>query len=389
MQHVSDEERRRRVAVRHLLVPAERVEGIDEVADALVALHSSDPASVYLAAAARMTDPTRESIDQALYDDRSVVRHHAMRRTLWVMSPEVTRSAHAAFTMRIAAAERRRTATLFERDDDWVAASVERVVAAVEASDRPISTREIGALVPDLADPISVAAGKAYEGTMSPHTRAVLMAAFEGRIARGRPQGTWIGSQYAWSAHASWVDWLDDDLSESEAVADVVGRWLSRFGPGTLDDIVWWTGTTKTLIRNALAALDVVDVALDDGSTGYVLADDTGGTASVEPWVALLPGLDPTAMGWKQRRWYLPTDVASRVTDRNGNIGPTLWVDGGVVGGWVQRPDGSIVHDAPPLGTHHQSLFDAAIDRLHSFVGGSRFSVRFPAPNQRQLLATP
>jgi hypothetical protein len=389
MQRVSDEERRRRLAVRHLLVPAERVGGIDEVADALVALHSSDPASVYLACAARMVDPTLDAIERSLYDERSVVRHHAMRRTLWVMSPEVTCSAHAAFTMRIAAAERRRTATLFARDADWVAASIERVVAAVEAAGGPISTREIGALVPDLADPVTVAAGKAYQGTMSPHIRAVLMAAFEGRIARGRPQGTWIGSQYAWTAHADWVDWLDDGLAEVDAAADVVRRWLGRFGPAPLDDLVWWTGATKTLIRQALAALDVAEVALDDDSTGYVLADDTGGTASLEPWVALLPGLDPTAMGWKQRRWYLPTEVASRVTDRNGNIGPTLWVDGSVVGGWVQRPDGSIVHDAPPLGTQHQALLDTEVDRLQSFVGGSRFSVRFPAPNQRQLLAMP
>ena len=387
MQRVSNEERRRRLAARHLLVPTTRVERVDQVADALVALHSSDPASVYLSAAMRMVDPSLDGVDNALYGERSVVRHHAMRRTLWVMTPEVARLVHAAFTLRIAAAERRRTAALFERDADWVAESIERVVDAVEAADRPISTREVGALVPDLADPIIVGAGKPYEGTVAPHTRATLMAAFEGRIARVRPQGTWIGSQYAWLAHARWVDWLDEELPEMEAATDVVRRWLGRFGPAGLDDIVWWTGATKTLIRKALSAIEPIEVALDDGSTGYVLADDLDETRPTEPWVALLPGLDPTAMGWKRRSWYLPDDVAARVTDRNGNIGPTLWIDGTVVGGWVQRRDGSIVHDGGTLDAHHQTLLDAEIARLQMFVGDSRFTVRFPAPNQKRLLA--
>ena len=61
----------------------------------------------------------------------------------------------------------------------------------------------------------------------------------------------------------------------------------------------------------------------------------------VEPWVALLPGLDPTTMGWKERDWYLP-DAGADTFDRMGNAGPTVWVDGRVVGGWAQAADGEI-----------------------------------------------
>ena len=99
-----------------------------------------------------------------------------------------------------------------------------------------------------------------------------------------------------------------------------------------------------------------------------------------------LPGLDPTAMGWKGRDWCLAPDMARCVTDRNGNIGPTVWADGQVVGGWVQRPDGSIAHDVMGLSPQHESLLAAEIDRVREFVGETRFSVRFPAPNQRELL---
>ena len=74
-----------------------------------------------------------------------------------------------------------------------------------------------------------------------------------------------------------------------------------------------------------------VEVELDDG-VGFVLPDDLDPVDPPEPWVALLPGLDPTTMGWKQRGWYLDPEVGAAVFDRNGNGGPTVWVDGRIVG---------------------------------------------------------
>lgn len=392
MEHITDDERRRRLATRHALAPARRVEAVVDAIESVVALHSSDPTSVFLSAAARMRSATPAEIDHALYDARVAVRHHAMRRTIWVMTPDVAQSAHAGFTRKIAAVERRRTSTLFGEDEAWVADGIERVVSAVEAAGGPISAREIGRGLPDLADRRVVNPGKPYEGTMAPHTRLLLCAAFEGRIARGRPAGTWIGSQYAWRTSDAWhrVDWAEPD--ELTGATDVIGRYLDRFGPATLDDVVWWTGSTKTLVRRAIERLEPVEVGLEDGSIGYALPDDTdepdddGCRDEPAPWVALLPGLDPTAMGWKQRAWYLSAEIAARVTDRNGNIGPTVWADGRVVGGWVQRPDGSIAHDAVGLAPVHGELLAAEIERLQAFVGDTRFSVRFPAPNQRDLL---
>jgi hypothetical protein len=382
-----DELRRRRLAVRHAVAAPHRVADLRAAIEAVVALHSSDPTSVVLSAAARLRSPTVATIEASLYDDRVAVRHHAMRRTIWVMTPEVAQAAHAGFTRKIAAAERRRTAVIFGEDEAWVADGIERVVDTVRSAGRPVGAREVGAAHPDLAVPRVVNPGKPYEGTMTAHTRLLLCAAFEGRVARGRPAGTWIGSQYVWLPSEAWhgIDWTVPD--ELTGATEVVRRYLDRFGPATVDDIVWWTGATRTLVRTALERLASVEVALDDGSTGHVL--DDAGPLETEPleWVALLPGLDPTAMGWKRRAWYLPPGVAARVTDRNGNIGPTVWADGQVVGGWVQRADGSIAHDADGLTPAGRDLLDAEIERLQQFLGDTRFSVRFPAPNQRDLLA--
>ena len=85
------------------------------------------------------------------------------------------------------------------------------------------------------------------------------------------------------------------------------------------------------------------DVArdLDDGTTGHVLPGDLEATPPSEPVAALLPGLDPTTMGWKARAWYLG-EHGPRLFDRNGNAGPTIWWDGRIVGGWASMPDGVI-----------------------------------------------
>ena len=83
-----------------------------------------------------MQSPTVEAITRGLYDERVAVRHHAMRRTLWVMTPDVAQAAHAGFARKIAVAERRRTAVIFGEDATWVADGIERVVDAVRAAER-------------------------------------------------------------------------------------------------------------------------------------------------------------------------------------------------------------------------------------------------------------
>ena len=101
MQTFTVEQRRARLAQRHRLLPDERTDEVAAIADSLVALHSSDPVTVFLSAMARMRQPSIAAVERALYTDRSVVRHHAMRRTLWVATPDVVRLMHASATLKL------------------------------------------------------------------------------------------------------------------------------------------------------------------------------------------------------------------------------------------------------------------------------------------------
>jgi hypothetical protein len=102
---IENEERRARLAERHLLLARTRTDNLPQLADGLVTLHSSDPVTVFLSAMARMVHPSIEAVEQALYTDRSLIRHHGMRRTLWVGTPHVVRLMHAAATRDLLATE--------------------------------------------------------------------------------------------------------------------------------------------------------------------------------------------------------------------------------------------------------------------------------------------
>ncbi len=109
----------------------------------------------------------------------------------------------------------------------------------------------------------------------------------------------------------------------------------ARVRPRPVTDLKWWTGWNAGDVKKALALLDVTEVDLG-GNTGIVLSDDLEPAPEPEPWAALLPALDATPMGWQERGWFLGGHGLT-LFDRNGNIGPSIWWDGRVVGGWAQR----------------------------------------------------
>ena len=108
MRKVDAAERRARLARRHSLAPGHRASDVVKAARSMVALHGTDPASVYLSAWARVDDMTVADMERALYVDRSLVKHLAMRRTLFVFPRESLEFAQAGASNRVADLERRR-----------------------------------------------------------------------------------------------------------------------------------------------------------------------------------------------------------------------------------------------------------------------------------------
>jgi hypothetical protein len=297
---------------------------------------------------------------------------------------------HAAATRRLVGPEHRRTAKLLaengvEDPDAWLADARQQVLDALHEHG-PLTARSLGTKVPALTRKIVMAPGKKWSASVSAHTRVLLNLGFEGQIVRTRPTGTWINGAYTYAAMDAWLDGGLADLTEREAAEGLAARWLRAFGPATAADLQWWTGWTVATTKAALADSGAVEV-LVDGGPAFVAPGDEEPVPPGEPWVALLPGLDPTTMGWKQRGWYLP-DACAGTFDRMGNAGPTVWVDGQVVGGWVQAPDGEVrTRLLVDVGAERRAEVEARAADLAALLGDTRFTVRFPSPLSTALLA--
>lgn len=359
MRSVSADQHRARLARRHHLAPSCRVEGALAVARELLGLHGSEAPTAFLSAWARTRSMTVADLQQAMYDDRTLVKQLAMRRTLFVVPRESLDVVQGAVGDRTAAAERRSLARAVQRaglaEDGarWFDEAAAAVLAAL-ADGREATSAQLRAEIPVLQVTLPYGQGTAWPGRapVAPNVLNALAAA--GQVARAHNLGTWTVSRPTWTSMRSWIGRDLEPLPEAEAMAVLVGRWLRAFGPGTERDLRWWFGSTLGRVRAALAELGAVPVAVDAG-TGYLLPDDLEPVPPVEPWAALLPALDVTTMGWADRDWYLGAH-RRLLFDGNGNAGPTAWWEGRVVGGWHQVPSGEVVldllEDVDPAGLH-------------------------------------
>ena len=391
MRKFTADDRRARLAVRHHLVPSTKQSDVAIVARTFLGLHATDPATVFLSAAARMKRPTIEGIERSLYDDRSVLRMLAMRRTMFAVPSDLVPIVHSAASQAVAANERKRLlswidAAGFTKDSARWLRTVSRTVVRHVESRGETTTAEVVDAVPELQRKIVLGPRTNWELEQSVGPRVLLLLAAEGQLARSRPRGSWISTQHRWAPMRAWVTEELGSVAVADARAELVTRWLRAFGPATVADLKWWTGWTLGAVRTALTASAAVEVDLD-GTTGVALPDDLEAAKAPRPWVALLPALDVTVMGWQERSWFLG-DHAPKLFDRSGNAGPTVWSNGRVVGGWAQRKSGEIVFSLfDDVGGTARSAIAREASRLETWLGSRRFTPRFRTPLERELTA--
>lgn len=393
MKSVSTAERRRRLQRRHALTTADAAGSPHQAARRVLVLHASDPATVYLSVLARCPDTTLEYIAAALYEDRSLVRMMAMRRTLFVVPSELVAEVHHSSALPVAERLRRgivKDLGTLPTDpavdgvvDDWLADVEQATVDALRV--REVATAaQLSADVPRLRTAILPVTDKKWDVRRNVTSRVLTLLGAEGRMVRGAPRGDWTSRAHTWEPADRWWPGGIPELAAAEACRILAARWLHAFGPATVADLQWWTGWSLTTTRAALAGLETVDVDLD-GETGIVLADDLDETAPAEPVAALLPGLDPTPMGWKQRDWYLGGH-RKPLFDTNGNIGPTIWWDGRIVGGWAVAADGTVrtrLLENP--GREASAAVQEAAHRLEPRLEGAVVVPSFRTPLEREL----
>ncbi len=139
MRHIGDDERLARLATRHAIAPWARVADPVAATRAVVALHSTEPATVYLSLAARVDGLTVADVDRALFDERTLVKQLAMRRTLFTFPRDLLPAVWASASTRVADQAATRLAKELEQSGvtkdgkGWILASSASVLELLSA----------------------------------------------------------------------------------------------------------------------------------------------------------------------------------------------------------------------------------------------------------------
>ena len=209
MRTISVWQRRRAVARRHHL--GGTAETPLQVTRALLALHATDPASVYLSVLARSSGSALTDVSAAMYDQRSLVRWMAMRRTLFLFDRADVPMVQAAVSTPLAATLRRRLISLLERngteppiDGDagpWLASLETRAERALQARGTATGA-QLSADEPALRTSISPRAPSDRPQNVTSALLTVMSA--QGRLVRGTATGPWTSRHHRWEPVQRW-----------------------------------------------------------------------------------------------------------------------------------------------------------------------------------------
>lgn len=386
-RHVDDAERRARLGIRHALAAGHHAGGVEDAARAVVLLHGTEPASVHVSAWARTDVLDRAEVDAAFFDRRTLVRQLCLRGTLFGLPRDLLAPVVGSVGRRVAERTRRDLENGAARAGSgngaaWVAAARAAVLETVSAAGQDgLNAAEIRERTPAASGSYRQGEGTRWASTVSLAPRVIGLLGVEGLLMRCGNDGDWRANRWRWTSAARWLGAPVAAVDASDGYRELVRRWLTAYGPGTVTDAAWWLGATKQAVRTAFAELGAVAVSLDGvAEPGWLLPDDVAPVAAPEPWVALLPLLDPTIMGWRERG-FLQGPHGPQLYDSVGNAGTTAWVGGRVVGVWVQDAAGAVevrLLEPVPAGPRRALTYAAA--RMTAWLDGQRVFSVYPSP---------
>jgi hypothetical protein len=162
----------------------------------------------------------------------------------------------------------------------------------------------------------------------------------QGLIIRGMPKGGWRSNIHTYYPFKTYFPGIDlKSVEHSKAKRRVVEKYISSFGPVSVNDISWWTGFPKRDVKRIIDSLEkkLVHVEIEGlEKESILLSSDLEliGTNKEINLVNFLPSLDPYIMGYKDRERYLDKERYYNVFDRSGNATNTILFNGRVIGIW-------------------------------------------------------
>jgi hypothetical protein len=282
----------------------------------VVALQAQEPASPYIALWNRVAGFDPVDLDQA-FADHAVVKASLLRITLHAVEAGDYPAFHEAMQRTLRAArlnDRRFTSTGLTSDD-------------------------ADTLIPELV-------AFADEG----RTNAAAEAWLEQRFGAPNPRVWWAmrhygpfvhapaGGPWSFGARPSYMAAREQRRSgdRAKSMQWLVRRYLEGFGPASVQDIRGFAMVYGPDVRDALEALGDSVVRLA-GPTGREIYDVPEGLIPDEDVPApprLLPMWDSILLAYADRSRVIPAEYRKLVIRSNGDVLPTILIDGAVAGVW-------------------------------------------------------
>ncbi|MFX1561564.1 MAG: winged helix DNA-binding domain-containing protein [Promethearchaeota archaeon] len=357
------------------------------VAKAQLGLHSTDYWTPYLSVWSRIGDYDAKKMFESIDNGKKIVRTHAFRTTLHVMhvnNLSMIISATGPSLYRAYRTDKYRKIDQFS--DKHIEDMLNQVKSALEEG--PLRTSELKKAVPKV--------GK--------HVRsALLMLMARGEVVRAKANHA-RSNLTSYALLERWVGGFKlEIIEEQDAITQLIRCYIERFGPVSVEDTAWWLRQTKTAVKNVLHQLedDVTSVELG-GSTKFMLKEDKELAASLTVPTAdivwflpyedhfLKAFIDRTAfieesvqpkLSPPDRKHYWPSspDAFRRMPSKGlratGEVRPSIWLNGGVIGRWEMDDRNSLKKVVTSLYSKTTKQQKSTIERvrgdLEEFINSS------------------
>ncbi len=197
-----------------------------------------------------MTGGGLDTVERALYHDRTLIRVLGMRRTVFAASPEVAPIIQAACGRAVAAAGRRQLLRWLADADlpgdvsSWLD-EAERAALSALIVRGSATAAEIAGDDPRLGTQLVLAGGTSSEGRVSVASRVLALLAADGKVVRARPRGSWTSHLYRWAPMNVWCPQGLDEWATADAETELARQWLHAYGPATAEDLRWWAALER------------------------------------------------------------------------------------------------------------------------------------------------
>jgi hypothetical protein len=305
----------RATLARQLLLRREKL-GVVDAVHRIVALQAQEPATPYVALWNRLARFDPSDLDRA-FSDAAVVKGQLMRVTLHAVDVADYPAFHLAMQRTLRAAR----------------------LQDLRFTRTGLTSGDAEALMPEV-----------LAFTVEPRTNAQAEAWLDERLGPTEKPGVWwafrqygpiwhhpTGGPWSFGARPSYVAARATPATDpAAAMQRLARRYLEGFGPASVQDLAQFSTIYRPPAREALLGLGD-ELVRFEGPGGEELFDVRGGELPPDATPApprLMAMWDSTLLAYKDRGRIVPAAYRKVVIRDNGDVLPTLLVDGYVAGVW-------------------------------------------------------